>query len=163
MKQFRWLSEETPHVYTDLGDVEKDKVGAALHKAVAGCSASLAKKMPQGREKDIGCVTCGRTESEQPNEIILCDGTGCMLRRVPCVVCGPDGGAGGRLVLLGVLKGSPALRDRRWGCESGRRCATVWHVVGRPSDWTRVRGGGRGLCWLLIKGAGAAPFNRRLT
>ena len=35
MKQFRWLSEETPHVYTDLGDVEKDKVGAALHKAVA--------------------------------------------------------------------------------------------------------------------------------
>ena len=79
MKQFRWLSEETPHVYTDLGDVEKDKVGAALHKAVAGCSASLAKKMPQGREKDIGCVTCGRTESEQPNEIILCDGTGCSV------------------------------------------------------------------------------------
>ena len=79
MKQFRWLSEETPHVYTDLGDVEKDKVGAALHKAVAGCSASLAKKMPQGREKDIGCVTCGRTESEPPNEIILCDGTGCSV------------------------------------------------------------------------------------
>ena len=45
MKQFRWLSEETPHVYTDLGDVEKDKVGAALHKAVsdsAACSQASA-------------------------------------------------------------------------------------------------------------------------
>ena len=45
MKQFRWLSEETPHVYTDLGDVEKDKVGAALHRAVNESSVKLARKL----------------------------------------------------------------------------------------------------------------------
>ena len=54
-----------------------DLVGAALHRAVAGCSTSLAKKMPTGGFKDIGCIKCSNTDSEPPNEIILCDGTGC--------------------------------------------------------------------------------------
>ena len=34
MKQFRWLTEDTQHVYIDVTDKDKDKVGAALHKAV---------------------------------------------------------------------------------------------------------------------------------
>ena len=75
MKQFRWLSEETPHVYTDLGDVEKEKVGSALHKAVMDCSVKLAKKLGTG--SDVACLTCGRTESKSPNEIVLCDACDC--------------------------------------------------------------------------------------
>ena len=74
-KQFRWLSEETPHVYTDLGDVEKDKVGAALHKAVMDCSVKMAKKLNTG--SDIACLACGKTDSIPPNEIVLCDTCDC--------------------------------------------------------------------------------------
>lgn len=79
MKQFRWMTEETPHVYTDLGDVEKDKVGAALHKAVLSSAVSLAKEksaeegsVTAGR--DVACLSCGERESSAPNPIVLCDG-----------------------------------------------------------------------------------------
>jgi len=78
MKQFRWLSEETPHVYTDLGDVEKDKVGAALHKAVNDSSVQLARKLqPAESGGDIACLVCGYTHSVAPNEMVLCDGCVC--------------------------------------------------------------------------------------
>ena len=77
MKQFRWLSEETPHVYTDMGDVEKNKVGAALHKAV-GDSVRLASKLKTGdKGEDVACLVCGRKDSVAPNMIVLCDGCPC--------------------------------------------------------------------------------------
>ena len=82
MKQFWWLSEETPHVYTDLGDVEKDKVGAALHKAVLGSATRLAKEQPaeegsETTEGDVACLACGDPESSAQNHIVLCDGCPC--------------------------------------------------------------------------------------
>ena len=77
MKQFRWLSEETPHVYTDMGDVEKNKIGAALHKAV-GDSVRLASKLKAGdKGEDVACLVCGGKTSVAPNMIILCDGCPC--------------------------------------------------------------------------------------
>ena len=99
MKQFRWLSEETPHVYTDLGDVEKEKVGKALHRAVGESTGKLDKKLNKDKMGDVACVTCGDKSSEEHNEIILCDGCTvgahmrCLgLRRVPegdwwCSLC----------------------------------------------------------------------------
>ena len=91
MKQFRWLSEETPHVYTDLGDVEKDKVGAALHKAVGDSAVKIAKQLKPGASGgDVACLVCGGRDSEPSNEVILCDGCPCgahmkclKLRAVP--------------------------------------------------------------------------------
>ena len=78
VKQFRWLSEETPHVYTDLGDVEKDKVGAALHKAVSDSAVKLARKLRPGTlGGDVACLACGESHSVPPNEVVLCDGCVC--------------------------------------------------------------------------------------
>ena len=78
MKQFRWLSEETPHVYTDLGDVEKDKVGAALHRAVNESSVKLARKLRPGDSGgDVACLVCAESHSVPPNEMLLCDGCVC--------------------------------------------------------------------------------------
>jgi hypothetical protein len=78
MKQFRWPSEETLHVYTDLGDVEKDKVGAALHKAVSDSAVKLARKLRSGTlGGDVACLVCGESHSVPPNEVVLCDGCVC--------------------------------------------------------------------------------------
>ena len=78
MKQFRWLSEETPHVYTDLGDVEKNKVGAALHRAVSESSVKLARKLRPGDSGgDVACLVCAESHSVPPNEMLLCDGCVC--------------------------------------------------------------------------------------
>ena len=72
MKQFRWLSEVTPHEYTDMGEVERAKVGAALHKAVAG---QLKKVGPSRVEvEDVPCMRCAGTDSIEPNFFVLCDG-----------------------------------------------------------------------------------------
>ena len=81
MKQFRWLSEVTPHVYTDLGDVEKDKVGAALHKAVSDSAVKLARKLRPGTLGGdvacLACLSCEELHSVPPNEVVLCDGCVC--------------------------------------------------------------------------------------
>ena len=52
MKQLRWLSEVTPHKYTGMGEVDRAKVGAALHKAVAG---QLKKVGPSREEVEDAC------------------------------------------------------------------------------------------------------------
>ena len=71
MKQFRWLSEVTPHEYTDMGEVERAKVGAALHKAVAG---RLKRAEPSRVEvEDVPCMRCAGTDSIDPNFFVLCD------------------------------------------------------------------------------------------
>ena len=70
------------YILTDLGDVKKDKVGAALHKAVLSSAVSLAKETPaeEGSETaggDVACLSCGGRESSTLNPIMLCDGCPC--------------------------------------------------------------------------------------
>ena len=76
MKQFRWLSEETPHVYTDVGDLEKEKVGKALHKAVLNQQQVLSKdssKVSSVSEVGECCRRCGSPDTDI-SDILLCDG-----------------------------------------------------------------------------------------
>ena len=95
-------------MYTDLGDVEKDKVGAALHKAVSDSTVRLARKLqPVGSGGDVACLVCGLTHSVTPNEIVMCDGCVCgahvrclRLAEVPdglwfCSACSSKRGAQG--------------------------------------------------------------------
>ena len=72
-KQFRWLSEDTQHVYIDVSDKEKDKVGMALHKAVMSVQPKGRASTELPNIASLACVRCGDSD-DSFSPMLLCDG-----------------------------------------------------------------------------------------